>query len=102
MHGCVEPTQFPVWTIDEYQFHICPINFLSPQIKSWFNHYKQIKDGICSKVNYGLTNAKFFEAINIYENYLNNCNRENANYQKEQKTFKVLKDASNARRKNSI
>lgn len=83
----------PVWVIEEFKFYICPLQWLSLHIRFWYQKYKNIKDGICQPVNYNLTSAKFFEAINIYEFYLNKFTRQKLESKKQDDGFKKLRDS---------
>jgi len=91
--GCEQPTQMPVWVIDEYSFFICPLSFISPQIKSWYNKYNQIKKGICQKLNFNSTNPKFFEAIDFYTYYLDKCKQDKIDINEQSKNIRILKEA---------
>ena len=97
--GCESPTQMPVWVIDDYEFFICPLSFLSYQILTWYKKYKLIKDGICKPVNYNNSSPKFLDAINIYDHYYNKFRNEKIEVDKQEKNFKKLREAKQWQKK---
>ncbi len=93
LRGCEQPTQTPVWVADEYEFYICPIQWITPQITTWSRKYRYIKDNICNSINYDNSNPKFLEAIEIYEKYLHEFREDKQKSDKQEKSFKKLKEA---------
>lgn len=79
--------------MDDYEFYICPITFISLQIQLWHKKYKHIKNGICKPIEYNTSNPKFFEAINIYEYYLDKFKEDRQQIEKDAKEFQKLKEA---------
>lgn len=99
IRGCEQPTHAPVWVIGDYEFYICPLTYLSLQIKHWYNKYRQIKNGFCKPLDYNKTNPKFFEAINIYEYYLDQGREDKKEIEKQKKNFRKLDEALTCRTK---
>ena len=97
LNGCENPTQLPVWGTEEYEFYVCPMHFLTPQIISWGKHYNLIKNNISKPINYETTQAKWIEAIDIYELALTTCQNMKTKNDKLESSFKKLKDMKNAR-----
>lgn len=98
--GCKQPLQRPVWVIEDFQFFVCPLNWLSFQILAWSDEYKLIKKGICKQIEYSKIASKFFSAITIYEKYLYEFQKDKKQIDKSEKTFTILKKIKNdAKRK---
>lgn len=99
IRGCVKSTQTPVWIIDDYEFYICPITFLSLQIRFWYKKYQQIKNGICQQINYDKTSPKFFEAIDVYEYYLEKFREDKKDINKNDTSLKKLQEITKCQQK---
>lgn len=97
--GCEKPTHSPVWVAGDYEFYTCPLMYLSVQIKHWYKKYVNIKKGICKPVNYNTTNPKFFDAIAVFENYLDSFKQDKRDIEKNKKNFKKLDEALQCRTK---
>lgn len=68
----------PVWEIpigeDDsmyYAFYRCPVLFLTSEVRSWYEEYNLIKNGLVTPDKYNEKQARWFEAVKIYESYYN-------------------------------
>lgn len=68
--GCENPTQAPVWEFDDFEFYNCPISFITPEITEWFLEYKYVKAGIVQALRYEERQARWYDAVELYEGYL--------------------------------
>ena len=58
-----------VWAVDEYEFHSCPIIFITKEITDWYREYSAIKNGLVQPDRYDEKQARWFDASDIYNNY---------------------------------
>ena len=84
--------------VDDYEFFVCPLSFLSSQIKFWYKKYKLIKDQICKPLDYVITINKFFEAVNIYEFYLSKFQNDKQTIDKNDKALQQLSEIKHVRK----
>ena len=63
--GCEEPTQMPVWEIEDYEFYSCPLSFVSPAVWEWYSEYLYMKEfGVAPTMD--RQSALFIEAWSTY------------------------------------
>jgi len=71
MWGCEKPSQHVVWRdIEDNDYYVCPIRCIPDVVINWYDEYKFYQEFGGSLVYHELP-AKWIEAKNIYNNYIN-------------------------------
>ena len=70
--GCENPSQVPVWEIEELQFYTCPMKiFHNSNVNDFYRELNMLQLGYIQPDKYNEKQARWYDAVTIYNSYYN-------------------------------